>query len=234
VIVSFSTVRWRPSAAALKCGLLDDGWAWRRSGGRSAGRISEVLAKEMERSMMFSSSRTLPGYGWSSSRPSASPLMHLIRTSFRFGHASARNASQGAPRLHPVAQRRKVDVDHVQPVEQVFTEQVALARCLEGHGPLGLRELLLERDILGDDLGGLLLELVEGRGGAAGHAEHATRPREQRLVARHHHVVASVVRRGLGIDPHRGERQPLEPGQVAEDTDDEAQVAGSPTRTDRS
>ena len=108
--------------------------AARRGGARSAGRHSSVIrfvrASATARSTMFSSSRTLPGKrvassaGSTAGSSSRTSLAELARVLLRRSAATSSGMSS-----RPLAQRRQLDLDHVQPVVEVLAE-AALAHLL--------------------------------------------------------------------------------------------------------
>ena len=99
--------------------------------GRSSTKISSKRVSATARSMQFDSSRTLPGQPYASSFSAAAlemPRTGLCEAGREALHEVLREQQDVAAAR---TQRRQLDVDHVQPVEQILAKQVLVHRGLE-------------------------------------------------------------------------------------------------------
>ncbi len=93
--------------------------------------------KRASRSMVFSSSRTLPGQGYRTRISSA--LGGELRRRLSLGGQSPYEIGNELGDVFPaLAKRRNLDGDNVQPVEKVFTEKARVDPFLEV--PIGCRD----------------------------------------------------------------------------------------------
>ena len=162
---------------------------WRRS---MRGSSQSTTA----RSITFSSSRTLPGQSYVARSSSASSSNPVDALAVLLGVAAEEEARERRDVLAPIAQRRDLDRDHVEAVEEVFAEspfgdarpQVAVGRGDDA-------DVDLERLVAADALERPLLQeakelhlrrrrdladLVEEERAAVGLLEAALAPRDAR------------------------------------------------------
>ena len=95
---------------------------WSLPSGMSFGRSRSEVARTQARWMVFSSSRTLPGHVWPSSTRTASSESWRRGSSFLRGDFLQEILGEQADVLGALAQRRELDADDIQPVEQILAE----------------------------------------------------------------------------------------------------------------
>ena len=171
-------------------------------------------------SIVFRSSRTLPGQLWRSIHSIASSSKAWIFLLFSRAKRREKLRGEQLDVAHAIAQRRKLDLDHREPIVEILAQLAVLERLLEilvrrGDDANVDGDLLLAAEAphrarleraqeLHLDVGGHLADFVEEERAAVGHLEGA------RLLVRRAGEGALLVAEQLVLENVLGERGAVE------------------------